>query len=126
MSSMPSGEYVTARLAVDNLENDILPEAKTLLNEAERLYPSELPVLQYLAAIRDYNDNARGYLDGFGPASSGNAGGQHSGWPANLTLIHPVRMVEQDHATLSQAAEEPFRRRILITLASSCPVLLRL
>ena len=56
-------EYYTARLSVDRLENEILPDSKTLLNEAERLYPGELPVLDYLAAIRDYNDNARSYLE---------------------------------------------------------------
>ena len=56
-------EYATARLAVDRLENDILPDSKALLNEAERLYPGELPVLEYLAARREYNDNARSYLD---------------------------------------------------------------
>ena len=56
-------EYQTARQSVDRLENEILPDSKTLLSEAERLYPSELPVLEYLAAIRDYNDNARSYLE---------------------------------------------------------------
>ena len=56
-------EYITAQLNVENLETRILPESKLLLNEAERLYPGELPVLEYLAAVRDYNDNARSYLD---------------------------------------------------------------
>ncbi len=56
-------EYVTARSSVDNYENNILPDATNLLNEAVRLFPSELPVLDYLLAIKDYNDNARSYLD---------------------------------------------------------------
>ena len=56
-------EYVTARLNVDNYEERILPDSTTLRNEAVRLFPSELPVLEYLAAIRDYNENARSYLD---------------------------------------------------------------
>ena len=55
-------EYHTARHSVDVLENEILPDSKSLLNEAERLYPGELPVLDYLAAYRDFNDNARDYL----------------------------------------------------------------
>ena len=56
-------EYQTAQQSVDRLETEILPDSKTLLNEAERLYPGELPVLDYLGAIRDYNDNARSYLE---------------------------------------------------------------
>ncbi len=56
-------EYITARLAVDRLENEILPDAKALLTEARRLFPSELSEIDYLAAVKDYNDTARSYLD---------------------------------------------------------------
>ena len=56
-------EYLTARRAVDRIEVEILPKAKALLDEAKRLYPAEVTILQYLEAIQDYNDNARSYLD---------------------------------------------------------------
>jgi len=56
-------EYITARLGVDRIENEILPDATVLLNEARRLFPSELSEIDYLAAVKDYNDTARSYLD---------------------------------------------------------------
>lgn len=56
-------EYLTARRAVDRIEAEILPKARSLLVEAEKLYPGEVTVLEYLGAIQDYNDNARNYLD---------------------------------------------------------------
>ena len=57
-------EYHLARAAIDRLERDVLPDSKVLLDEAERLYPSEYSVTDYLGAQREYNDNARLYLDG--------------------------------------------------------------
>ena len=56
-------EYALARLAVDRIENEILPDARIILEEAERLYPGELPELDYLQAVSDFNTNARAYLD---------------------------------------------------------------
>ncbi len=55
-------EYTLAQMAVDRLETDILPDSKILRSEAERLYPAELPELEYLSAIQNYNETARSYL----------------------------------------------------------------
>ena len=48
---------------VERIENEILPDSTALLQDAERLFPGEIDVLDYLAALKDYNDNARTYLD---------------------------------------------------------------
>ncbi len=56
-------EYVTAKASVERIERDILPDSLALLNEAKQLFPGEMPALEYLAALREYNDNARTYLD---------------------------------------------------------------
>ena len=56
-------EFVAAKAAVERIETTILPDSTALLKEAERLFPGEIDVLDYLAALKDYNDNARTYLD---------------------------------------------------------------
>jgi cobalt-zinc-cadmium efflux system outer membrane protein len=56
-------EFVTAKASVERNENEILPDSTALLREAERLYPGEIDVIDYLAALKDYNDNARNLLD---------------------------------------------------------------
>jgi outer membrane protein, heavy metal efflux system len=56
-------EYIAAKAAVERLEKTVLPDALMILREAEKLYPGEIDVLDYLAALKDYNDNARTYLD---------------------------------------------------------------
>jgi cobalt-zinc-cadmium efflux system outer membrane protein len=57
-------EYVAAKAAVERIEQLILPDATAQLRDAERLFPGEIDVIDYLAALKDYNDNARTYLDG--------------------------------------------------------------
>lgn len=56
-------EYTTARASVERIVNEILPDSTALLREAERLFPGEIDVLDYLAALSDYNENARTLLD---------------------------------------------------------------
>ncbi len=56
-------EYLTALAGVRRIESEILPDSASLLAEARKLFPAEIPALEYLAALRDYNDNARAYLD---------------------------------------------------------------
>ena len=57
-------EYRTALAAVDRIETKILPDSRFLLKEADRLLKGgESTALDYLAALKDYNDNARSYLD---------------------------------------------------------------
>ena len=56
-------EFLTAKAGVERIENEILPDSTALLREAERLFPGEIDVLDYLAALRDYNENARTLLD---------------------------------------------------------------
>jgi outer membrane protein, heavy metal efflux system len=56
-------EYITAKASAERNENEILPDSTALLREAERLFPGEIDVLDYLAALKDYNDNARTLLD---------------------------------------------------------------
>ncbi len=56
-------EYLAAKASVDRIESSVLPDATALLKEAQRLFPGEIDVLDYLAALKDYNDNARTYLD---------------------------------------------------------------
>ena len=56
-------EFVAAKAAVENIEKSVLPDSTYLLAEAKRLYGSEITIVEYLAALQDYNDNARAYLD---------------------------------------------------------------
>ena len=56
-------EYLAAKASVERIETLVLPDATALLGEAQRLFPGEIQVLDYLAALKDYNDNARTYLD---------------------------------------------------------------
>ena len=56
-------EFIAAKASEERIENTVLPDSTALLKEAERLYPGEIDVLDYLAALKDYNDNARAYLD---------------------------------------------------------------
>jgi outer membrane protein, heavy metal efflux system len=56
-------EFFAAKAAVERIEKTILPDSTALLKEAERLLGAEITVLEYLAALKDYNDNARLYLD---------------------------------------------------------------
>ena len=56
-------EFLTAKASVERNENEILPDSTALLREAERLFPGEIDVLDYLAALKDYNENARTLLD---------------------------------------------------------------
>ena len=56
-------EFLAAKAAVERIETLILPDSTALLKEAQRLFPGEIDVLDYLAALKDYNDNARTYLD---------------------------------------------------------------
>ncbi len=56
-------EFIAAKAAVERIEATVLPDSTDLLKEAERLFPAEIDVLDYLAAVQDYNANARTYLD---------------------------------------------------------------
>jgi outer membrane protein, heavy metal efflux system len=56
-------EFIAAKAAVERMEATVLPDSTDLLKEAERLFPAEIDVLDYLAAVQDYNTNARTYLD---------------------------------------------------------------
>jgi outer membrane protein, heavy metal efflux system len=56
-------EFIAAKAAVERIETLVLPDSTALLKEAERLFPGEIDVIEYLAALKDYNDNARTYLD---------------------------------------------------------------
>ena len=56
-------EYRTARAAVDRNRDEILPDSTAILKDAQKLFPGEIDVLDYLAALRDYNENARTLLD---------------------------------------------------------------
>ena len=57
-------EYLTARASVERFESTILPDSKFVLDEVKRLYTGgEATVLEYLSSLKDYNDNARSYLD---------------------------------------------------------------
>ena len=56
-------EFIAAKAAVERMEKSVLPDALYILKEAERLYPGEIPIIDYLAALKDYNDSARDYLD---------------------------------------------------------------
>ena len=44
-------------------DSSLPPDALTILKEAERLFPGEIQIIDYLAALREYNENARTYLD---------------------------------------------------------------
>jgi cobalt-zinc-cadmium efflux system outer membrane protein len=56
-------EFEAAKAAVEQYEKSVLPDSTALLNEAQKLFPGEINILEYLAALKDYNDNARSYLD---------------------------------------------------------------
>jgi cobalt-zinc-cadmium efflux system outer membrane protein len=56
-------EFLAAKAGVERIEKLILPDATYLLNEAKRLYPSEITIVVYFSALSDYNDNARAFLD---------------------------------------------------------------
>ncbi len=58
-------EFFAAKAAVERIEREVLPDSQELLQDARRLLNGgETGALEYLAAPRDYNDNARAYLDG--------------------------------------------------------------
>lgn len=57
-------EFLAAKAAVERMEQSVLPDALLILQEAQKLFPGEIPIIDYLAALKDYNDNARTYLDG--------------------------------------------------------------
>ena len=48
---------------VERIEREILPDSTEQLRDATRLFPSEISQLDYLAALKDYNETARSYLD---------------------------------------------------------------
>ena len=56
-------EFIAARSAVERIEREVMPDSTFLLNEATRLYRSEITIVEYLAALQDYNDDARAYLE---------------------------------------------------------------
>ena len=56
-------EFLAAKAAVERIESLVLPDALLILREAQRLYPGEIQIIDYLGALKDYNDNARTYLD---------------------------------------------------------------
>ena len=56
-------EFLTAKAAVERIVNQVLPDSAALLAEAKRLLGSEVDIIDYLAVLKDYNDNARTYLD---------------------------------------------------------------
>ncbi len=56
-------EFVAAKAAVERIEREVLPDSQALLQEAKQLKGGEINTLDYLAALKDYNDNARTYLD---------------------------------------------------------------
>jgi cobalt-zinc-cadmium efflux system outer membrane protein len=55
-------EFIAAKAAVESIETRVLPDATLLLSEAKKLFPSEITIVEYLAALQDYNDSARTYL----------------------------------------------------------------
>jgi len=56
-------EFVAAKAGVERIEKLVLPDATLNLEEAKRLFPSEIQIVDYLAALQEYNDNARAFLD---------------------------------------------------------------
>jgi outer membrane protein, heavy metal efflux system len=56
-------EFVAAKAGVERIEKLILPDATYLLEEAKRLYPSEMTIIEFFAALQDYNESARAFLD---------------------------------------------------------------
>ncbi len=56
-------EFIAAKAAVENIETSVLPDALMILKESEKLFPGEIPIIEYLTALQDYNENARAYLD---------------------------------------------------------------
>ena len=56
-------EFLAAKDAVELIETQILPDSNLLLQEAKRLLGGEISIIDYLAALKDYNDNARTFLD---------------------------------------------------------------
>lgn len=57
-------EYRVTRAAVDRIENEMLPDAKVVLEDTLRLFRGgELTVIYYLTAQREYNDVVRQYRD---------------------------------------------------------------
>jgi cobalt-zinc-cadmium efflux system outer membrane protein len=56
-------EFVAAKTSVERIETTVLPDSTFILNEAKRLFPSEIAITDYLAALQEYNDGARAYLD---------------------------------------------------------------
>jgi cobalt-zinc-cadmium efflux system outer membrane protein len=56
-------EFIAAKAAVERYETSVLPDSTALLKEAQKLFPGEIDILDYLDALKDYNDNARDYLD---------------------------------------------------------------
>ena len=56
-------EFIAAKAAVERIETLVLPDAMLLLTDAQKLFPSEITIVDYLAALQDYNDSARTYLD---------------------------------------------------------------
>lgn len=56
-------EFRAAKAAVESIENSVLPDALMILKEAEKLFPGEIPIIDYLSALQDYNENARAFLD---------------------------------------------------------------
>ena len=58
-------EYRVALANVRRFEGEILPDSTAQLADARRLYNGgEIAAIDYLAALKDYNDNARSFLDG--------------------------------------------------------------
>jgi cobalt-zinc-cadmium efflux system outer membrane protein len=56
--------YITSLENLRRTEAEVLPDAQKVLADSKRLYEQgEASVIEYLAAIRDYNDVARQYLD---------------------------------------------------------------
>ena len=56
-------EYRAAKVGVERIESSVLADATANLRDANRLFPGEINVLEYLSALKDYNDVARTYLD---------------------------------------------------------------
>jgi cobalt-zinc-cadmium efflux system outer membrane protein len=56
-------EFAAAKASVERIETLILPDASKNLEDAKKLFPSEISIVEYLAALQDYNSSARDFLD---------------------------------------------------------------
>jgi outer membrane protein, heavy metal efflux system len=56
-------EFQAAKASVERIETLILPDSTKNLEDAKKLFPSEIPIVDYLAALQDYNASARDFLD---------------------------------------------------------------